>query len=51
MCIWYENYRGGVNNLACVMSNGIITTSSKGKEVAIRNHNRKLKMLGVIGIV
>lgn len=49
MCIWYENYRGGVNNLTCVMSNGIITTSSKGKEVAIRNHNRKLKLLGVIG--
>lgn len=51
MLIWYENYKGGVNNLTVIMSNGITTTSSKGKEMAIRNHNRKLKLLGVIGLV
>lgn len=51
MLIWYENNYKGKNNLTCVMSNGIITTSTKGKEMAIRNHNRKLKLLGVIGLV
>ncbi len=34
MLIWYENYKGGVNNLTVVMSNGIVTTSIKGKELS-----------------
>ena len=48
MLIWKENNYRGKNNLTCVMSNGIITTSTKGREMAIKNHNRKLNILGVI---
>lgn len=43
MDIWYENYKGGINNLCVVSSDGVITTSTKGKEAAIKNHLRKLK--------
>lgn len=43
MIIRYENYKGGVNNLCVVESNGIITTSTKGKDMAIKNHLKKLK--------
>jgi len=45
MYVWYENYKGGVNNLCVVQSKGIITTSTKGKETAVKNHLRKLSKL------
>jgi len=40
--ISYENYKGGINNLVIVKSDGIITISTKGKEQAIKNHLRKI---------
>jgi hypothetical protein len=43
MYIWYENYKGGVNNLCVVQSDGITTTSTKGKDTAVENHLRKLR--------
>jgi len=47
MFIWYENYNGGTNNLCVVKTGEVITTSLKDKETAIKNHNRKLKRLGI----
>lgn len=44
---WYENYKGGINNLAIVKSHDVITTSTKGMETAVKNHVRKLKRLGI----
>ncbi|APH21046.1 TPA: hypothetical protein PTV74_003315 [Clostridium botulinum] len=44
---WYENYKGGINNLAVVKSFNVTTTSIKGMDIAIKNHNRKLKKLGI----
>jgi len=41
--IRYENYKGGINNLCVVESGNVITTSTKGKGVAIKNHIKKLK--------
>jgi hypothetical protein len=43
--ISYGNYQGGINNLVVVESNGVVTTSLKDKETAIRTHKRKLKRL------
>lgn len=48
MIITYENYKGGVNNLIVVSEhlnpykNGIIATSTKSVEHAIRNFKRQL---------
>jgi hypothetical protein len=46
MFIWYENYKGGVNNLCVVQSHGMTTTSTRGKDIAIENHMRKLRKSG-----
>ena len=46
MTITYENYKGGINNLTVVSTGDIITSSTKGKEIAIKNHLRKLKKKG-----
>jgi len=48
MIIYYENYKGGINNLIIIESGGIRTTSTKSKDAAIKNHNRKLKKYGDI---
>lgn len=48
MYTWYENYKGGINNLVIVKSHNIVTTSLKGMEVAVYNHKRKLKKLGIL---
>lgn len=48
MFIWYEDYKGGTNNLTIVMSHNVCTSSTKGKEKAIENHHRKLSKLGLI---
>ncbi|MEH7117621.1 hypothetical protein V7128_09405 [Neobacillus vireti] len=45
MYISYINYQGGKNNLVVIESNGVVTTSLKDKETAIRTHKRKLKRL------
>jgi hypothetical protein len=45
MYISYKNYQGGINNLVVVESNGVVTTSIKDTETAIRTHKRKLKLL------
>ncbi|MDR4945456.1 hypothetical protein [Neobacillus cucumis] len=45
MYISYRNYEGGINNLVIVESNGVITSSLKDKETAVRTHKRKLKRL------
>jgi hypothetical protein len=45
MFISYQNYKGGINNLVVVESDGVVTTSLKNKETAIRNHKRKLSKL------
>jgi len=50
MQIGYCNYNGGINNLVYVSSYGIITTSRKDKETAIKNHKRKLNKLNVIDV-
>lgn len=48
MIITYENYKGGVNNLIVVSEHlnpytkGIVATSTKSVEHAIRNFKRKL---------
>lgn len=48
MIITYENYKGGVNNLIIVREhlnpykNGIVATSTKSVEHAIRNFKRQL---------
>lgn len=47
MIILYENYKGGINNLIVVKSDNVVTTSLKDKETAIKNHNKKLKRLGI----
>lgn len=47
---WYENYKGGMWNLAVVKSHNIVTTSLKGMDVAIKNHKRKLKRLGILEV-
>ncbi len=47
MFISYQNYKGGINNLVVVESDGIVTTSLKDKETAIRNHKKKLNKLNV----
>lgn len=47
MYIRYENYKGGINNLCVVESDGTVTTSTKGRETAIKNHLRKLKRRGI----
>lgn len=43
MYIWYENYKGGINNLIVVEKNGIRATSTISKEKAIQSLERKLK--------
>lgn len=45
MNISYKNYQGGNNNVVVVESDGVVTTSLKDKETAIRTHKRKLKRL------
>ena len=45
MFIWYENVKGGINNLTVVKSHGIVTTGTKGKEQTVKNHQRKLRKL------
>lgn len=45
--IWFENYNGGVNNLTVIKTGSIVTTSTKGKETALKNHNRKLRKVGL----
>lgn len=45
MLISYQNVNGGVNNLDVVESEGIATTSVKGKATAVKNHKRKLLRL------
>ena len=45
MFIHYQHYKGGTYNLVVVESEGIVTTSLKDKETAIRNHKRKLRNL------
>ncbi|MBM7650910.1 hypothetical protein [Neobacillus cucumis] len=45
MYISYRNYEGGINNLVIVESNGVVTSSLKDKETAVRTHKRKLKRL------
>lgn len=45
MNISYKNYQGGNNNLVVVESGGVVTTSLKDKNTAIRTHKRKLKRL------
>lgn len=42
MYIWYENYKGGTNNLVVVEKDGIRATSTVSKEQAIKNLERKL---------
>lgn len=44
---WYENYKGGINNLAIVKSHNIVTTSIKSMETAVKNHKKKLRKLGI----
>jgi hypothetical protein len=43
--ISYRNFQGGINNLVVVKRNGVVTTSLKDMETAIRTHKRKLKRL------
>lgn len=43
--ISYRNYQGENNNLVIVESNGVVTTSLKDKETAIKTHKRKVKRL------
>ncbi len=45
MYISNRNFQGGINNLVVVESNGVVTTSFRDKETAIRTHKRKLKRL------
>jgi hypothetical protein len=45
LLISYRNYQGGNNNLVVVESYGVITTSLKDKQTAIRTHKRKIKRL------
>jgi hypothetical protein len=45
MYISYRSYKDGINNLVVVESNGVITTSLKDKETAVRTHKRKLKRI------
>lgn len=45
MYISYRNHHGGINNLVVVESSGVVTTSLKDKETAIRTHKRKLKRI------
>lgn len=44
MIINYVNYRGGINNLCVVSDNGYTARSTKGKDTAIQNLKRKLKL-------
>ncbi|BDR74325.1 hypothetical protein K144316041_p21640 (plasmid) [Clostridium tetani] len=48
MLKWYENYNGGINNLAVVKSNNIVTTSLKGMDTAVKNHKRKMKVISML---
>ena len=48
MLIWYENYKGGINNLVVVKTGDIITTSTEGKKTAIKNHMKKLSRKGLL---
>jgi hypothetical protein len=45
LLISYRNYQGGNNNLVVIGSYGVITTSLKDKQTAIRTHKRKIKRL------
>lgn len=45
MNISYKNYQCGNNNLVVVECGGVVTTSLKDKDTAIRTHKRKLKRL------
>lgn len=45
LLISYRNYQVGNNNLVVVESYGVITTSLKDKQTAIRTHKRKIKRL------
>jgi hypothetical protein len=45
MYVSYRSYQGGINNLVVVESNGLVTSSLKDKETAIRTHKRKLKRI------
>lgn len=38
-------------NLIIIMSNGIITTSDKSKEIAIKCHKRKIQVLKWLHII
>lgn len=45
--VTYENYKGGVNNLAVAIETktGNRATSTRGKDQAIKNLRRKLRAL------
>lgn len=45
LLVGYDNYKGGTNNLVWVSSHGIVTTSLKDKETAIKNHSKKIGQL------
>ena len=42
---WYENCKGGVNNLCIVQdcNTGLTATSTKGKQCAVVNLKRKIR--------
>lgn len=43
----WENYRGGINNLAWCSSYGIVTASTRSMDAAMKNHAKKLKRLRI----
>jgi len=50
MYIWTENYKGGINNLVVVKGNGVVATSLKSKERAIKNYLRKIKAVKEVSL-
>lgn len=48
VCVHYENYKGGVNNMAVAVDSrtGISATSTKGAKAAEKNLKAKLRKRG-----